>query len=170
MILFYSFFETHFCLKTFLDIAFVGFCFLGVNRVEAADECYFDKKESVYCQYGCCGDTCCPMTTAALIGLVVSTVVGLACLLGCMFCLYCIFKNQGKAKSNASMVYPSDFNSKIYRKDSTQDDNKSYLSSISSESLNQEYQKKNPDLSFQHPQQSYSNMSYTYSQPRPANY
>lgn len=93
-------------------VYFFGFVvFFGSQPCQAADFCYFDNRVK-YCDYGCCSEKCCGLSTMAIVGIVIGAVIALAAVVGCVICLACMCKQSANRQSN--MVQPYQNTNSVY--------------------------------------------------------
>ncbi|WAR26145.1 hypothetical protein MAR_011849 [Mya arenaria] len=75
----------------------LSLCF-GVNY-GATEMCVVDEQLR-FCEYGCCGDACCGLTTMAIIGIVIGAIMTLVAIVGCVICIACMCKQSGRTGQN----------------------------------------------------------------------
>lgn len=96
-------------IKNNIDRIVCGFLLTGilliafVSEARASDLCIFNTGIE-YCDYGCCDNRCCGLSTIAIVGLVIGAVLSLVTVVGCVVCLVCMCK-QSAARQSAVQPY-----------------------------------------------------------------
>lgn len=85
---------------------FISCLFACFSCVFTVEYCFVEGNIK-YCQYGCCDNACCSISTEAIVGMVIGGIMALVAVVSCIVCIACLCKSHSQRGSNVQPYHNS---------------------------------------------------------------